>query len=158
LTEKGLLDSAAGKARGTHLCSRRDSVVYLPLVGSVVAGHPVVSEECTDKEIAVPSFMTPAGSAFLLRVRGDSMEGAGIIDGDIVVVRQTSQPSEHDIVVVTVDGETTLKRLARIRGSWFLAPDNPKYAAIRLATDQSVVHGVVTGVMRSMNRDGRRFL
>jgi repressor LexA len=133
-------------------------VVYLPLVGSVVAGHPVVSEEYTDEEIPIPAFMMPSGSAFLLRVRGNSMEGAGIFDGDIVVVRQTCQPSEGDIVAITLDGETTLKRLVRIRGSYFLVPDNPKYAAIRLATDQSVVHGVVTGVMRSMNRDGRRIL
>lgn len=156
LARKGLLDTAAGKARATHLSGCGGEVVHLPLVGSVAAGHPVVSEEEVGGEVPVPAFMMPHGSGFLLCVKGDSMDGAGILDGDFVVVRKTKKASEGEVVVITLDGETTLKRLIRSRGRWYLAPENPKYRPIELATEDVVVHGVVTGVMRSLPGTGRR--
>jgi repressor LexA len=154
LARKGLLDRAAGKARATHLRGCGGEVLHLPLAGSVAAGHPVVTEEDVRAEMPIPAFMLPHGSGFLLRVRGDSMEGAGILDGDFVVVRKTKRASEGDVVVVTLDGETTLTRLVRSRGSWVLAPENPKYLPIEVATEEAVVQGVVTGVMRTFAGKG----
>jgi repressor LexA len=153
LVRKGLIDPAAGKARGTQLRSRNSGTFPLPLVGRVVAGKPVPSEQHVDEEVAVPSFLAPPGVAFLLRVNGDSMEGAGILDGDLVVVRQTPEPKEGEIAAVTVDGETTLKRLVRKGRLWMLVPANPRYRAVEVGTGEAVVHGVVTGLLRSL--DGR---
>lgn len=150
LVKKGVFDREAGKARGTQIRSRQDNVVSLPLIGDVVAGQPVVSEERTEDKISIPAFLAPSDNCFLLRVRGDSMEGAGIHEGDIVVVKQTSQPCEGNIVVVTVEGETTIKKLVRMRGFWFLVPENSKYAAIKVSGEHAIIHGVVTGLIRSI--------
>lgn len=102
----------------------------------------------------MPSFLVPPGLAFLLRVDGDSMEGAGILDGDIVVVRQTREPRVGDIAAVTVEGETTLKRLERMGRTWMLAPENPRYPRLEVETEDVVVHGVVTGLLRSLEGRG----
>jgi SOS regulatory protein LexA len=122
----------------------------------VVAGHPVVAEQFIEEEIPVPAFLATTERSFLLRVRGDSMEGAGILDDDLVVVRQSNQPKPGDIVVVTLDGETTLKRFVRDGGSWLLAPENPKYKPIRIRTTDLAIHGVVTGLIRSLHSRPRR--
>jgi repressor LexA len=151
LVRKGALDAAGGRARGAHL--HRGPIVgtvLLPLVGRVVAGEPVISEECVEAEILVPTFLVPSGDAFLLRVSGDSMEGAGILEGDIVVIRRTEEPSAGDIVVATVSGETTLKRLERWRRAWVLAAENPRYGPIPIDTEDTTIHGVVVGVLRTL--------
>lgn len=161
LLYKGVLAPGSGKARGTHL--KRNSMAeatLLPLVGRIVAGRPVAAEEHIDDEIAVPSFLAPDRDGFLLRVSGDSMEGAGIIEGDLVVVRKEENPRQGDIVAATVSGETTLKRLEKHGGAWVLVPENPKYSIIELDTEEVKVHGVVTGILRSLrgssSSSGRR--
>lgn len=154
LVRKGLIDPASGKARGTQLRSRHMGATPLPLIGRVVAGHPVLSEQHIDEEVAVPSFLVPRGVAFLLRVNGDSMKDAGILDGDIVVVRQTPEPKEGDIAAVTVSGETTLKRLVRRGRTWVLAPANRRYRFVEIETEDVVVHGVATGLLRCLDRRG----
>lgn len=153
LVRKGMLDPARRKARGTQLRMPQANAVHLPLVGRIVAGRPVLSQENIEKEVAVPSFLVPRATPFLLRVHGDSMEAAGILDGDYVVVMQTSDPREGDIAAVTVDGETTLKRLARSGRTWTLVAENPRYKPIEIRTEDVTVHGVVTGLIRSL--DGR---
>jgi SOS-response transcriptional repressor LexA len=126
-----------------------------------MAGKPVVSDEMVDDEIAIPSFLAPAGDGFVLRVSGDSMEGAGILDGDLVVVREAGEPRPGDIVAATVSGETTLKRLERQERCWILAPDNPRYKAIKIITEDVKIHGVVIAVLRALRGsssvDYRRF-
>lgn len=150
LVRKGLIDPALGKARGTQLRSRPLGTSALPLIGRVVAGRPVLSEQYVDEEVPVPSFLAPSGPAFLLRVDGDSMEGAGILDGDFVVVKETREPREGEIAAVTVEGETTLKRLVRKGRTWVLAPENPRFRSMEVGTEAVVVHGVVTGLLRSL--------
>lgn len=78
------------------------------------------------------------------------MEGAGIIENDFVVARQTPVPKDGEIVVATIDGETTLKRFRRNRGQLHLVAENPRYSPIAVTKDQTVViHGVVVGLLRS---------
>lgn len=117
-------------------------------MGRIVAGQPVVSDELFERHIAVPAFLAPTNGGFLLRVSGDSMEGAGIFDGDIVIVRETNDPMRGEIVAATISGETTLKRLEKRDRTWLLVPENPKYDAIEIATEDACIHGVATGVMR----------
>lgn len=152
LIRKGVLDPGSGRARGTHIRNERlVGAVTLPLVGRIVAGQPVVSYEVVDEEIAVPSFLAPTGDGFLLRVSGDSMEGAGILDGDIVVVHETGEPRPGEIVAATISGETTLKRLERHGQAWILAPENPMYKAIEINTENIKIHGVVIAVLRALH-------
>lgn len=157
LVRKGLLDSADKKARGTQLQSRHVGSTPLPLIGRVVAGRPILSEQNVEGEVLVPSFLVPPGVAFLLRVVGDSMEGAGILDGDFVIVRQILEPQEGEIIAVTLEGETTLKRLMRGEVGWVLAPANTHYASIEINIVDVHVHGVVTGLLRSFDQRGPLF-
>lgn len=147
LVQKGWLHPAGGRSRGVYLKSSRPSGRILPLVGRIVAGLPVVSEELVEREVLVPEELAPRGPAFLLRVSGESMDGAGILDGDIVVVRKSSNPQPGDIVAATVDGETTLKTIRRQRNKWLLVPANPRYPNIAVDAD-ATIHGVVTALMR----------
>ena len=127
-----------------------DQVVALPLVGRVAAGAPLLAEEHVDEYLPVPSQLTRTGRSFLLTVRGDSMEGAGILDGDMVVVRQQPEARSGEIVVALVgeEAEATCKRLVRDGDRIELHSENPAYAPMTPAEMQLV--GVVTGVMRTV--------
>ncbi len=121
----------------------RPSVEALPLVGSVAAGAPRLAEQ--DVEDWVP---TPFAGDFLLRVSGDSMIGAGILDGDMVVVRRAQTASDGEIVVALIEDEATVKRLRRTDGRVQLMPENDAYEPI--VSDEITVLGVVCGVMRAL--------
>lgn len=149
LVYKGLLHPSGRKWRGAHLRTPRPQGRRLPLVGTIVAGRPLASEQDVEREILVPEEFVPRGEAFVLRVSGDSMEGAGILAGDLVVVRQARTAKHGDIVAVTIDGETTLKVLQQTRGKWLLVAANPRYAAIKIESE-AVIHGVVTAMMRTL--------
>jgi repressor LexA len=126
-------------------------------MGRIVAGRPEVIEEDTEEEVSIPAFLAPSGPAFLLVIHGDSMRDAGILDGDVVVVRATPEPMDGEIAAVTVDGETTLKRLLRKGRTWVLMPENPNYQPIEIRTSDAVIHGVATGLLRSLEgQRGRR--
>jgi repressor LexA len=157
LVRKGLVDPASGRARGTRLRVPVVPPLTLPLMGRIVAGRPEVIEEDTEEEVSIPAFLAPSGPAFLLVIHGDSMRDAGILDGDVVVVRATPEPMDGEIAAVTVDGETTLKRLLRKGRTWVLMPENPNYQPIEIRTSDAVIHGVATGLLRSLEgQRGRR--
>jgi len=151
LVRKGWLRAARGRARGAALVHLPVRSVFLPAVGDVAAGIPVSVEQVVGDSLPVPEEMVRRSDSFLLRVRGDSMEGAGILDGDLVVVAPDSAPPPGSIVVVTLDGETTVKRLERTPDGWLLVAENPRYASIPIDTPDTYVHGVVTGVLRILD-------
>lgn len=149
LVRKGALLAGGHRARGAHLKQDAGTGRFLPLVGRIQAGRPLLSDENVDGEVFVSNEFTPAGRAFVLRVHGDSMEGAGILEGDLVVVRQSSAAIPGKIVAVTVDGESTLKILHRDGAVWRLISANPKYLPIEI-TSPAVIHGQVTAVLRKL--------
>jgi repressor LexA len=124
----------------------------VPLVGRVSAGLPVLAEQNLEGRIAVPGEWLDRGSHFALQVCGESMVGAGILDGDHVIVRQEAAAEDGDIVAATVEGETTLKRLRRRGSRYALIAENPRYPAIDIRTDGVTIHGVVVGLMRTYGR------
>jgi repressor LexA len=148
LARKGLVQPGLGKARGTCLPAGRRGTLALPLVGRIAAGRPVLSEQNVEDEVEVPAFLAPRQGGFLLRVAGDSMEGAAILDGDLVVIAPAGRPRAGSIVAVTVGGETTLKRLQASGTRWWLVAENPRYAPIEIEGEDCVLHGEVTGVLR----------
>lgn len=155
LVRKGFLRPAAGKARGACLPEADASgahavAVTLPVLGEVAAGHPVAVEEHNEGHVQVPEFMAAGRDAFVLRVRGDSMQGAGILDGDLVVVAPGPEPLPGAVVAVTLDGETTLKRLERCGKRLRLVPENPAYAPIDVGTEDVIIHGVAVGLLRTL--------
>lgn len=115
----------------------------LPLVGSVAAGAPALAEEQVEDWVHAPF----AGD-FALRVRGDSMIGAGILDGDLVVVRRSQAADRGEVVVAIIGEEATVKRLDEVEGRPALCPENPAFEPI--PADDARLLGVVVGVMREL--------
>jgi repressor LexA len=121
----------------------------LPLVGQVAAGQPIVAEENIEEYIQTPSFAGGEDGEFLLRVRGDSMQDAGIIEGDLVVVRSQDHAVDGDIVVALVGEEATVKRFFQESDHVRLQPENTSMEPIR-SRDVRVL-GKVVGLMRNIS-------
>jgi repressor LexA len=147
LTAKGQLQPAAGKARGLLPVRWGRG---LPVLGRVVAGTPLLADENIEGLVDL-SEEFGGEQVFALKVRGDSMNDAGICDGDLVVVRAQAQVEPGHIVVAQMDGETTVKRLARRQQRLELQPANDRYEPIPV-TAQTRVLGRVIGVIRSYER------
>src|SRR3984885_13764044 len=123
----------------------------LPLVGQVAAGQPVFAEENIEEYIQTPSFAGGEDGEFLLRVRGESMQDAGIIEGDLVVVRSQETANDGDIVVALVGEEATVKRFFQESDHVRLQPENSTMEPIR-SRDVRVL-GKVVGLMRNISGD-----
>lgn len=122
----------------------------LPLLGSVPAGPPTAEDVREETWISVAENVVPyPNESYLLRVRGDSMVGAGIVDGDMVVVHTQTKARDGDIVVALIDGENTVKRLVHQDGNVYLRAENAFYPDLRPA-NELIIQGVVTGLLRSM--------
>lgn len=129
LRAAGLLQWDEGKTRSiTLLTEDLPQPDQIPLVGSVAAGAPIWAEECIEEYV---TFSVPHPEEhFALRVRGESMLGAGIHPGDLVVVHRQSQANHGEIVVALFEDEATVKTLSRAHGQVWLLPENPDYAPI----------------------------
>lgn len=123
-------------------------ISQVPLLGRIAAGRPI--EARLDNEtVAVPNQLLPAGNAYVLEVRGDSMVEAGIFDGDFVVIDSDREPKRGDIVVALVDGvEATLKRLGRLGPPIVLEAANPDYPPQILDPGRVQLQGVLHGLLR----------
>lgn len=125
-----------------------DSVV-MPVIGRVAAGVPITAQENVEGEFVLPASFAPRSSdSFMLRVQGDSMVGAAILDGDLIVVRPQRDAENGEIVVAMVDDEATVKRFYKEDGRIRLQPENPEMEPI-FASDVTVI-GRVEGVVRKI--------
>jgi len=124
-------------------------VAHVPLVGSVAAGTGVLAEELVEEVLPLPEDFTGPGELFMLKVRGDSMIEAGILDGDFVVVRRQPEAEPGEIVVVGINGEeATVKRYKRRRGKVVLVPANPRLTEMEFRPDEVEIYGKVVTVLR----------
>ncbi|MFC9977567.1 transcriptional repressor LexA [Spirillospora sp. NPDC050679] len=121
---------------------------YVPLVGRIAAGGPILAEESVEDVFTLPKQLVGEGTHFLLKVSGDSMIEAAIADGDWVVVRQQPVAEQGDIVAAMIDGEATVKTFKRKDGHIWLMPANSAYEPI--AGDEASVLGRVVAVLRKM--------
>lgn len=150
LARKGYITLGGGRARQIRLVESPIAVARVRLLGRVVAGRPEAAVELPDGEVAVPASWLSRERHFALRVVGDSMTNAAIIDGDMVIVREQQDALDGEIVVATVDGETTLKRLRLDGDNIRLMPENSAFAPINVRKEDFKIHGVVVAVMRSL--------
>ncbi|MFD0854175.1 transcriptional repressor LexA, partial [Actinomadura adrarensis] len=121
---------------------------YVPLVGRIAAGGPILAEESVEDVFTLPKQLVGEGTHFLLKVTGDSMIEAAIADGDWVVVRQQPVAEQGDIVAAMIDGEATVKTFKRRDGHIWLMPQNPAYEPI--PGDEASILGRVVAVLRKM--------
>jgi repressor LexA len=119
---------------------------YVPLVGRIAAGGPILAEQVVEDVFPLPRQLVGEGQLFLLAVTGESMIEAAIADGDWVVVRQQPTADNGDIVAAMIDGEATVKTLRRRDGHVWLMPSNPAFSPID--GDNATILGRVTAVLR----------
>lgn len=124
---------------------------HVPLVGSVAAGTDVLAEENIEELLPLPEDFTGDGQLFMLRVRGDSMIDAGILDGDYVVVRQQKDAEKGDVVVAGIPGgEATVKTYSRRGAKVVLTPSNPTMSPMVFPPDEVDLYGKVVTVLRRL--------
>jgi repressor LexA len=147
LAKKGVIRLHSEKTRGIQILA--GEVEELPLVGSVAAGLPIEAVENVERYVTIPEMLRRKKPTFLLRVRGDSMKDAGILDGDLIAVRKTHTADIGQIVVARIDDEVTVKRLGRKDGKAVLYPENPDFQPIYVAPDQLIIEGQFVGLIRA---------
>jgi repressor LexA len=153
LERRGLISRDPTKPRALRSCAgplplARNALV-VPILGRVAAGVPITAQEDVEGEFLLPSDYVPrASDAFMLRVQGDSMVDAAILDGDLILVRPQRTAENGEIVVAMLDGEATVKRFYREAGRIRLQPENRALAPI-YASDVEIV-GRVEAVVRRL--------
>lgn len=150
LEKRGLLHRDAMKPRAMEVVGDpnfvRNNSTAVPVIGRVTAGIPILAEENLDEYVPIPEVMLGEGEHFILLVRGDSMIEAGILDGDHIVVRKTSEANNGEIVVAMVDDSATVKRFFREDGHFRLQPENHSMAPI--IVDNVTILGKVVSLYR----------
>lgn len=154
LERMGLLRKDATKPRAMALAAddHRPASVVVPLLGRIAAGSPVLAAEHVEDYVAVPDGFADDRDHFALTVAGDSMVGAGIFDGDMVVIRQQDTAADGDIVAALLPGpaeeEATVKRLGHDGGRVMLIPENPALSPFEMTEGR--ILGKVVAVLRKL--------
>jgi repressor LexA len=154
LVKKGYLKKQEYISRGLELTRPlAGEFGRVPVVGAVPAGLPIDAIENIEGEVALDYSFLPKGEAFSLRVKGDSMEGAGIFDGDLVIVRKQSVAQKGDIVVAIIDGEATVKRYYPEGKQIRLQPENDRFEPILVnrRSGEFRIAGKVIGLLRKFS-------
>lgn len=138
--------AGVGSADETGAGDAHPAPTYVPVVGRIAAGGPVLAEEAVEDVFPLPRQLVGEGTLFLLRVQGDSMVDAAICDGDWVVVRQQPVAEQGEVVAAMIDGEATVKTFKRRGGKVLLLPANPAYEPI--PGDDATILGRVVAVLR----------
>jgi repressor LexA len=154
LERMGLLHKDPTKPRAMSLSTEESKATgtVVPLIGRIAAGTPVMAAEQIEDYISVPTDFARSGEHFALRVTGDSMIGAGILDGDMVVIRSQEAASDGDIVAAVMPGpaedEATVKRLGHDGARVMLIPENPSLSPFEMLDGRIV--GKVVAVLRKL--------
>lgn len=156
LADKGVISLNEGRARGIQLHEATEpkarQSARLPLIGRVAAGQPILAQEHIESHLAIdPGCFRPRAD-YLLRVQGDSMIEAGILEGDCLAVHRQPEAPLGSIVVARIEDEVTVKRLQQRQGQWLLRAENPRYAPILLEGRAWQIEGLVVGVLRRLDK------
>ncbi len=149
LARKGVIEMIPGASRGIRVVQQFNGI---PIVGRVAAGEPILAEQNIEDYQEMPSSSFHPHADYFLRVQGQSMVDAGIMDGDLLAVHQQPTAENQQIVVARVDGEVTVKRLKRTRSKYEiqLLPENRDYSPIivDLRAQEFAIEGLAVGVVR----------
>lgn len=152
LERKGFLNRHARKARALITPIQKVRITDVPIYGQIPAGMATLTEQAVEGHVSIDARSinaTKNGRTFALRVRGDSMSGVHILDGDIVILEDRKDVQNGDIVAALIDGETTLKRYVTEHGRPYLKAENPLYPALVPARELRI-QGVVVSLIRKM--------
>lgn len=148
LEKKGVIEIIKGTSRGIRLLEEYGGI---PVVGEVAAGEPILAQQNIEDYLGFEANVFSPPADFFLRVRGDSMRDAGILDGDLLAVKSVREARDGTIVVARIDDEVTVKRLRRHRNKVSLLPANDDYQPIEvdLTRQELVIEGLAVGILRT---------
>lgn len=168
LARKGVIELVSGTARGIRLRHRAMlslgaargtqrplpiagvTQLFLPLIGLVAAGSPILAQAHIDTTYCIESNLFPSKPDYLLKVRGMSMRDAGILDGDLLAVQSTREARNGQLIVARLGDDVTVKRLRRTAHSIELLADNPDYPSITVRPGESFeIEGLAVGLIRN---------
>lgn len=158
LTRKGFIDRHARKARALITPVQKMRITDIPIYGQIPAGMAALTEEHIEGRVSVDAHsgnLSKNSRTFALRVRGDSMIDAHIVDGDIVILEDRKEARHGDIVAALIDGETTLKRYVVEHGRPYLKAENPRYPDLIPARELRI-QGVMVSLIRRQVSSARR--
>ncbi|MFA3782587.1 transcriptional repressor LexA [Melioribacteraceae bacterium 4301-Me] len=160
LIKKGFLTNESNQSRTLSIIplsnkhiKQQENFISLPIIGRVAAGQPILAEENIEGNILVDiSIIKRKTDCFGLKVRGDSMINAGILEGDLVIVSPQKEAASGDIVIALIGDEATMKRFIKKENKIILHPENESYADIEISnTENFNIIGKVIGVFRTYN-------
>lgn len=155
LARKGAIELVSGTSRGIRLLIDSPAPTqnyHLPIIGRVAAGSPILATEHIEREIGVEPTLFSQAPDYLLRVRGLSMRDAGILEGDLLAVKRTSEARNGQIVVARLGDEVTVKRLQRQGKKIVLLPENPDFEPIQVQNaDEFSLEGIAVGLIRDQS-------
>jgi repressor LexA len=157
LERKGFLERHAGKARALITPAMKVRIADVPIYGQIPAGMSALTEQTIEGHVSLDTRsanLSKNRGTFALRVQGDSMIGAHIVDGDIVILEDSKEVHNGDIVAALIDGETTLKRYVLEHGRPYLKAENPRYPDLIPARELKI-QGVMTSLVRKQERRKR---
>ena len=158
LERKGFLQRHANKARALITPIQKVRIHDVPIYGQIPAGMATLTEEDIEGHVSLDHHsanVSKSHGTFALRVRGDSMTGAHILDGDIVILEQSKEVHNGDIVAALIDGETTLKRYVVDHSRPYLKAENPRYPNLIPARELKI-QGVMVSLVRKHQRRKRQ--
>lgn len=147
LVKKGFIRIAQNKSRAIEII--REHLFSIPVIGSVQAGLPTLATENIEEYLNLDKLVLSNHKNFGLRVKGESMINAGVMPGDLVIVRQQSFAEVGQMVVALIEDDATVKYLTKKHDRYFLEPANPAFSPIQLTAAASII-GVVVNVIRNL--------
>lgn len=157
LERKGFLERHAGKARALITPAMKVRIADVPIYGQIPAGMSALTEQRSEGHVSLDTRsanLSRNRGTFALRVRGDSMIGAHIVDGDLVILEDSKEVHNGDIVAALIDGETTLKRYVVEHGRPYLRAENARYPDLIPARELKI-QGVMVSLVRKQERRKR---
>ncbi|PCI46142.1 MAG: LexA repressor [Moraxellaceae bacterium] len=148
LQKKGYIHLFSDTSRGIQVLDSDE----IPIIGSVAAGCPIEAVENVEQLIPIPPGLFQARPTYLLRVKGESMIDAGILDGDLIAVQKRSTAQSGQIVIARINDEVTVKTLKLNKKGPALMPANPAFEPIYLAPEELIIEGVFVGLIRNPPR------
>lgn len=147
LARKGIIEMAPGASRGIRV----KQTAGIPVIGRVAAGSPILAAQHIEAHYQIDPLLFKPSADYLLKVKGLSMQNAGILDGDLLAVHRTHEFRSGQIVVARLSDEVTVKRIHRQRHWVELAPENPEFRTLTIDTrrESVVIEGVAVGVIRN---------
>lgn len=150
LVEMNRIEYTPGKRRAIIVPDlQQENVTHLPVLGAISAGIPILAEQNIERTLPISADFLSSGEHFLLKVKGDSMINAHILNGDYVIVKRQNTATVGQIVVARIEDEATVKTFVRMDGKPYLQPENEAYSRIPFDKGDCQILGIVTGLFRS---------